>query len=45
MVGTMLEVGAERRTLAAFSSCSRAPLASGGETAPAHGLYLVSVTY
>ena len=46
MVGTMLEVGAERRTLAAFFELLEgAPRERAGETAPAHGLSLVAVTY
>jgi tRNA pseudouridine38-40 synthase len=46
LVGTMLEVAGDRRTVEDF----RALLAGGpreraGETAPAHGLYLVGVRY
>jgi tRNA pseudouridine38-40 synthase len=46
LVGTMLEVAAGRRTLDDFTDLlAGAPRERGGETAPAHGLYLASVRY
>jgi tRNA pseudouridine38-40 synthase len=46
LVGTMLEVAAGRRGLSDFTSLlGGAPRERAGETAPAHGLYLASVTY
>jgi tRNA pseudouridine38-40 synthase len=46
LVGTMLEVGAGRRSVADFEGLlSGAPRERAGETAPAHGLYLASVRY
>jgi tRNA pseudouridine38-40 synthase len=46
LVGTMLEVAAGRRTLEDFAELLEgAPRERGGETAPAHGLYLASVRY
>jgi tRNA pseudouridine38-40 synthase len=46
LVGTMLEVAAGRRTVEDFTLLLRgAPRERGGETAPAHGLYLASVRY
>ena len=46
LVGTMLEVGGGRRTLEDFTGLlDGAPRERGGETAPAHGLYLASVRY
>jgi tRNA pseudouridine38-40 synthase len=46
LVGTMLEVGGGRRTLEDFTALlDGAPRERGGETAPAHGLYLASVRY
>jgi tRNA pseudouridine38-40 synthase len=46
LVGTMLEVGAGRRTVAEFKGLLRgAPRASAGPTATAHGLCLVGVSY
>jgi tRNA pseudouridine38-40 synthase len=46
LVGTMLEVGNGRRTVEDFSRLLEgAPRSSAGETAPAHGLYLESVSY
>jgi tRNA pseudouridine38-40 synthase len=46
LVGTMLEVSSGRRTVESFTQLLEgAPRSSAGETAPAHGLYLVSVSY
>jgi tRNA pseudouridine38-40 synthase len=46
LVGTILEVGAGRRPLADMEALLEgAPRSSGGETAPAHGLYLATVRY
>ena len=46
LVGTMLEVGSGRRTTESFTQLlNGAPRDEGGETAPAHGLYLESVSY
>jgi tRNA pseudouridine38-40 synthase len=46
MVGTMLEVGGGRRSLEDFTALlDGAPRDAAGETAPAHGLYLVGVRY
>jgi tRNA pseudouridine38-40 synthase len=46
LVGTMLEVGGGRRSLADFSSLIEgAPRELAGETAPSHGLHLASVRY
>jgi tRNA pseudouridine38-40 synthase len=46
MVGTMLEVGGGRRSLADFEALLEgAPRDRAGETAPAHGLYLIGVRY
>jgi len=46
LVGTMLEVGAGRRSLDDFRALlDGAPRERAGETAPAHGLYLASVSY
>jgi tRNA pseudouridine38-40 synthase len=46
LVGTMLEVAGGRRTLDDFTSLLEgAPRERGGETAPAHGLHLASVSY
>jgi tRNA pseudouridine38-40 synthase len=46
LVGTMLDVGRARRTLEEFESLlAGARRDRGADTAPAHGLYLVSVRY
>jgi tRNA pseudouridine38-40 synthase len=46
LVGTMLEVANGRRTPESFQQLLEgAPRSSAGETAPAHGLYLESVSY
>ena len=46
LAGTMLEVGAGRRTVEDFEALlAGAPRDAAGETAPAHGLYLVGVRY
>jgi len=46
LVGTMLEVGRGRRSVEDFESLlGGASRERAGETAPAHGLYLVSVRY
>jgi tRNA pseudouridine38-40 synthase len=46
LVGTMLEVAGERRSLDDFRSLLEgAPRDRAGETAPPHGLYLVAVGY
>ncbi len=46
LVGTMLEVGAGRRSPEEFTALlDGAPRKRGGETAPAHGLYLAAVSY
>ena len=46
LVGTMLEVGAGRRTAAEFKALLRgAPRDSAGPTAAAHGLSLIGVSY
>jgi tRNA pseudouridine38-40 synthase len=46
LVGTMLDVGAGRRTLEQFKALLRGqPRAEAGRTAPAHGLALASVAY
>ena len=46
LVGTMLEVANGRRSVDAFAGLLEgAPRAAAGRTAPAHGLYLVSVGY
>jgi tRNA pseudouridine38-40 synthase len=46
LVGTMLEVGAGKRSLAEFTALlSGRPRSCGGPTAPAHGLYLAGVGY
>ena len=46
LVGTMLEVAGDRRTIAEFRQLLRgAPRERAGETVPPHGLYLASVRY
>jgi tRNA pseudouridine38-40 synthase len=46
LVGTMLEAAAGRRTPADFAALLEgAPRERGGDTAPAHGLYLAAVSY
>jgi tRNA pseudouridine38-40 synthase len=46
LVGTMLEASSGRRTVESFKELLRgAPRTQGGETAPPHGLYLISVAY
>ena len=46
LVGTMLEVGEGRRSVASFVSLlTGAPRSAAGRTAPAHGLYLAGVGY
>jgi tRNA pseudouridine38-40 synthase len=46
LVGTMLEVAADRRTVDNFTSLLRgAARCSAGDTAPPHGLYLEAVSY
>jgi tRNA pseudouridine38-40 synthase len=46
LVGTQLEVASGRRTLDSFKELLRgAPRSAAGDTAPAHGLYLESVSF
>jgi tRNA pseudouridine38-40 synthase len=46
LAGTMLEAGSGRRDVAGFEALlDGAPRSAAGETAPAHGLHLVAVSY
>jgi tRNA pseudouridine38-40 synthase len=46
LVGTMLEVASNKRTVPSFQQLlTGAPRSAAGDTAPAHGLYLKSVSY
>ena len=46
LVGTMLEVAGERRSLEDFTALLEgAPRSAAGPTAPPHGLYLEHVRY
>jgi tRNA pseudouridine38-40 synthase len=46
LVGTMLEVGTDRRSMSDFVELLQGrPRSAAGPTAPAHGLYLAGVGY
>jgi tRNA pseudouridine38-40 synthase len=46
LVGTMLDVSSHRQTIDGFRQLlAGAPRSAAGDTAPAHGLYLESVSY
>ena len=46
LIGTMLQVASARRSIANFTELlAGAPREAAGETVPAHGLYLESVSY
>jgi tRNA pseudouridine38-40 synthase len=46
LVGTMLEVAGDRRTLEDFTALlAGAPRSAAGPTAPAHGLYFLGARY
>jgi tRNA pseudouridine38-40 synthase len=46
LVGTMLEVGSERRELRDYQALLQgAPRDAAGDTAPPHGLFLAAIRY